>query len=380
MLAALNYRNLDDEDEFKGINTSTEALARWVADRLAERFAGRGPAQRAGGDAARVARGVGQLREAAVMTPSHFLVPAGFARPAERRQRLRPPGAGRAGRAGLGRGHPRGRLVVATSPRCCPACRTAPWCWSTASWPRGPRTTCWRWRSGCAWCRWCTWPFETPGERELLAASAAVVTTSGWSRRWLLEHYRLDADRLHVAGPRRGGGRPGARDRGGRRAALRRRRCCRPRATTCCWPPSRRSATSTGAARWSARWTSTPSSSTSCTSRPRTRGIARPGGVRRAARARRGPDGVRRGGPAGAALAGRELRDGGDRGAGPRPAGGRERGRRRTGSARARRRRQHPRGCWCGRTTPTPWPARCAAGSRTRGAGGGCAARPGCGG
>jgi 6-pyruvoyl-tetrahydropterin synthase len=39
VLAALNYRNLDDEDEFKGSNTSTEALARWVADRLAERFA-----------------------------------------------------------------------------------------------------------------------------------------------------------------------------------------------------------------------------------------------------------------------------------------------------------------------------------------------------
>jgi glycosyltransferase involved in cell wall biosynthesis len=43
--------------------------------------------------------------------------------------------------------------------------------------------------------------FESPGERELLAASAAVVTTSGWSRRWLLEQYRLDADRLHVAVP-----------------------------------------------------------------------------------------------------------------------------------------------------------------------------------
>jgi 6-pyruvoyl-tetrahydropterin synthase len=40
VLAGVNYRNLDDEDEFKGSNTSTEALARWVADRLAERFAG----------------------------------------------------------------------------------------------------------------------------------------------------------------------------------------------------------------------------------------------------------------------------------------------------------------------------------------------------
>ena len=42
MLAAVNYRNLDDEDEFKGTNTSTEAMARWIADRLAERFAGDG--------------------------------------------------------------------------------------------------------------------------------------------------------------------------------------------------------------------------------------------------------------------------------------------------------------------------------------------------
>ena len=48
MLAALNYRNLDDEDEFKGTNTSTEALARWVADRLAARFADEDAADRAG--------------------------------------------------------------------------------------------------------------------------------------------------------------------------------------------------------------------------------------------------------------------------------------------------------------------------------------------
>jgi 6-pyruvoyl-tetrahydropterin synthase len=38
VLAQVNYRNLDDEDAFKGTNTSTEALARWTADRLAERF------------------------------------------------------------------------------------------------------------------------------------------------------------------------------------------------------------------------------------------------------------------------------------------------------------------------------------------------------
>jgi len=33
----LGYRNLDDEAEFAGINTSAEALARVVADRLADR-------------------------------------------------------------------------------------------------------------------------------------------------------------------------------------------------------------------------------------------------------------------------------------------------------------------------------------------------------
>ncbi|MBA3780827.1 MAG: 6-carboxytetrahydropterin synthase [Nocardioides sp.] len=37
VLADLNYRNLDDEEAFAGTNTSTEALARVVADRLAER-------------------------------------------------------------------------------------------------------------------------------------------------------------------------------------------------------------------------------------------------------------------------------------------------------------------------------------------------------
>jgi 6-pyruvoyl-tetrahydropterin synthase len=37
VLAELTYRNLDDEAAFEGMNTSTEALARVVADRLAER-------------------------------------------------------------------------------------------------------------------------------------------------------------------------------------------------------------------------------------------------------------------------------------------------------------------------------------------------------
>jgi 6-pyruvoyl-tetrahydropterin synthase len=37
VLADLTYRNLDDESAFAGTNTTTEALARVVADRLAER-------------------------------------------------------------------------------------------------------------------------------------------------------------------------------------------------------------------------------------------------------------------------------------------------------------------------------------------------------
>jgi 6-pyruvoyl-tetrahydropterin synthase len=37
VLAELTYRNLDEETAFAGMNTSTEALARVVADRLAER-------------------------------------------------------------------------------------------------------------------------------------------------------------------------------------------------------------------------------------------------------------------------------------------------------------------------------------------------------
>ncbi|HVU92250.1 MAG TPA: 6-carboxytetrahydropterin synthase [Jatrophihabitans sp.] len=39
VLADLAYRNLDDEPEFAGVNTSTEYLARVIADRLAGRVA-----------------------------------------------------------------------------------------------------------------------------------------------------------------------------------------------------------------------------------------------------------------------------------------------------------------------------------------------------
>jgi len=53
VLAELNYRNLDDEPAFAGVNTTTEYLAKVVADRLAERA-------RAGrlGEAARALDGI----------------------------------------------------------------------------------------------------------------------------------------------------------------------------------------------------------------------------------------------------------------------------------------------------------------------------------
>ncbi|MFF1634163.1 6-pyruvoyl tetrahydropterin synthase family protein [Leifsonia sp. NPDC058248] len=37
--ASLTYRNLDDEPEFAGVNTTTERLCQVIADRLAERAA-----------------------------------------------------------------------------------------------------------------------------------------------------------------------------------------------------------------------------------------------------------------------------------------------------------------------------------------------------
>src|SRR3954465_6620972 len=40
VLAELGYRNLDDEPGLAGLNTTTEALAQVVADRLADRIGG----------------------------------------------------------------------------------------------------------------------------------------------------------------------------------------------------------------------------------------------------------------------------------------------------------------------------------------------------
>jgi 6-pyruvoyl-tetrahydropterin synthase len=51
VVGALSYRNLDDEPAFAGTNTTTEVLARHVADRLVERLAAGdlGPARHVSG-------------------------------------------------------------------------------------------------------------------------------------------------------------------------------------------------------------------------------------------------------------------------------------------------------------------------------------------
>jgi 6-pyruvoyl-tetrahydropterin synthase len=67
VMAELTYRNLDEERAFAGMNTSTEALARVVADRLADRV-------RAGalGDSARELDGLAvTLRESHIAWASY---------------------------------------------------------------------------------------------------------------------------------------------------------------------------------------------------------------------------------------------------------------------------------------------------------------------
>lgn len=49
VLAELDYRNLDDEPDLAGLNTTTEELARFIADRLAERIQAGALGETAGG-------------------------------------------------------------------------------------------------------------------------------------------------------------------------------------------------------------------------------------------------------------------------------------------------------------------------------------------
>jgi 6-pyruvoyl-tetrahydropterin synthase len=67
ILGELSYRNLDDEAAFVGINTTTEVLARVVADRLAERV----DAGAFGGNAHELAGIVVTLHESHVASASY---------------------------------------------------------------------------------------------------------------------------------------------------------------------------------------------------------------------------------------------------------------------------------------------------------------------
>jgi 6-pyruvoyl-tetrahydropterin synthase len=70
VLAAYGYRNLDDEPALAGVNTTTEALAKLVADELADRVRG--------GELGAAARGVSSV--AVTLHESH-VASAGYERP-----------------------------------------------------------------------------------------------------------------------------------------------------------------------------------------------------------------------------------------------------------------------------------------------------------
>ena len=70
LLGDLNYRNLDDEPAFAGINTSTEFLAKVIADRLAERV-----------HAGALGEGARGLAEIAVTLHESHVASASFERP-----------------------------------------------------------------------------------------------------------------------------------------------------------------------------------------------------------------------------------------------------------------------------------------------------------
>ena len=84
---ALTYRNLDDEAAFAGVNTTTEVLARHVADELvAASPTGRSAVTRAASPASRSPSArtpwLGALRACAMSRPVHVVTPAGVRDPA----------------------------------------------------------------------------------------------------------------------------------------------------------------------------------------------------------------------------------------------------------------------------------------------------------
>jgi 6-pyruvoyl-tetrahydropterin synthase len=70
VVGELSYRNLDDEAAFAGVNTSTEALAQVIADRLADRV-----------HAGALGEGARQLAEIAVTLHESHIAWASYERP-----------------------------------------------------------------------------------------------------------------------------------------------------------------------------------------------------------------------------------------------------------------------------------------------------------
>src|SRR5215208_2090506 len=145
VVAELGYRNLDDEADFAGTNTTTEALARVVADRLA---AALGETAR---DGAALARAVRRVPDGAVVLLDGLIASAAPEALVPQARWLR-------------------QVVLVHM-------------------PLGHRPP-----DGAAGA-------VRAREREVLMAAAAVVTTSAWTRRRLGELYALPADRVHVTEP-----------------------------------------------------------------------------------------------------------------------------------------------------------------------------------
>ena len=235
VLGGLTYRNLDDEPDLAGANTSTEVLARVVADRLADRVR---RARRPGPDGSR-----------SPCTSPTSRGPATRGRCEDRPRRGAPPGIDDPARPTGGNVYDRRVIAGLGCDVGCGRARARP-----ADRPRSPdeqlrRRTAARWSTGCSpRRRWSTRPSRlrivvlvhmprgrAAGSAGSSRAVAGVVTTSRWTRRRLLERYDLDPGPGR-ASPSRGWTWPRSRGRHRRRrrAAVRRGGDVRSRGTTCC--------------------------------------------------------------------------------------------------------------------------------------------------
>ncbi len=257
VMERLSYRNLDDEPAFAGINTSTEALAKVVADRLAERLLagamGEGGRQLAGlavtlheshVASATLRAGVGGNREVNRRTwvrPSsvYVVVPDGIddaTRPSggntyDRRicrelsamgwsvnERAvagcwpRPSTAASATLAGVLGRIPDGARCVARRTRRLGGAPGAPAGGGTVAAGRADahaarsgfaRPCAERFRAACCRRRFRRDSHDDLGDGEgvVLSSAVAVITTSAWTRSRLLERYGLPPDRVYVATP-----------------------------------------------------------------------------------------------------------------------------------------------------------------------------------